>query len=903
MPNPFRRLARRAPGSVTVLAAVAALAALAAAAAAAPSIGRDDASLAGLDRAVARGELSYAEAAWQKYFYVFDRAGMDERWNLDGGRPAKCATFVLEELQKNLAQLDPELQGLVSERVDATPPPTTDVLLTTQTAHFYIEYNNSGPNVVPLTDVSPANGIPDFVDKAAQYLEESWTEEVTNLGYTAPPPTSAPSFASKYRIQFATQGSYGFTSGLSGGRSQITLHNNYAGFPPNDDPEGDVLGAMKVTIAHEFKHAIQRAMSNWSEGGWLELDATWVEDIVYDQTNDYYNYISGPGSPFTEPATPLDLDAAATTGSYEDCNWELYQTERYGLPHMLAFWTRRVTHQVESVMTTYAQNFIASGTTLAAAWGEYVAWNFACGARAGTNGFGYGEAADYPTTPALASSVTLPFASGGTVQHLASHTYLVTNAEGTLHGTPKFDFNGQNTTVWGVSVLTKDKATGAVTWYPLTLVAGVGSITLTGVDYASLDYAALVIGNANTGASLAYTFNASASAPVFVQHARLQDRVDNGAPEAVVAKVTSGSGTLDTASPLLRYRVDGGSVVDVAMTPTGNPDEYSAPLPQQGVGATVEYRIEAQSTLAEGVSSPGLPDTYYAYDVVTVYEPFETDNGWTVGAPGDAAISGVWTRVTPVGTAAQPGEDITWSPGTVCFVTQNGSIGGPLGEADVDGGATTLLSPVFNLGDGKPYSSAIVRFHRWYSNGLSIQDDTWRVDVSNDGGGSWQNLETVTFGEQAWVLVSDDLKARFGALDLLRFRFVVSDLGTGSIVEAAIDQFEIIAVPQSGVGVPAGSLAAGLRLGPARPNPATAGAGLSLELDLPEASPVAVRVLDVKGRVVREVLPAGTLLPAGGTRISWDGRTRAGAQAAPGVYLMQVLAAGNRAERKVTILR
>ena len=175
--------------------------------------------------------------------------------------------------------------------------------------------------------------------------------------------------------------------------------------------------------------------------------------------------------------------------------------------------------------------------------------------------------------------------------------------------------------------------------------------------------------------------------------------------------------------------------------------------------------------------------------------------------------------------------------------------------------------------------------------------------MSNDGGDNWQNLEKVTLGDQAWVLVGDDLKARFGVLDRLRFRFVASDLGTGSIVEAAIDQFEIIAVPQSGVGVTPGSLATGLRLGPALPNPAVACSGLSLELDLPEAAPVAVRVLDVKGRVVREVLPAGTLLPAGGTRISWDGRTGSGAQVAPGVYLMQVMAAGDRAERKVTILR
>jgi hypothetical protein len=385
-----------------------------------------------------------------------------------------------------------------------------------------------------------------------------------------------------------------------------------------------------------------------------------------------------------------------------------------------------------------------------------------------------------------------------------------------------------------------------------------------------------------------------------IQHTRLQDRLDDATAETVVAKILNGTGSLDTASPLLRYRVDGGSVVDVPMIATGNPDEYAADIPQQTVGANVEYRIEAQSTIAEAASSPGVAGAYYPYQVVTVYEPFEANNGWTVGAAGDGAVSGVWTRVVPLGTAAQPGEDITLSPGNTCFVTQNGTVGGAIGEADVDGGATTLVSPVYDLTAGAPYTSAVVRFSRWYSNGLSVQDDNWRVDVSNDGGGSWQNLETVAAGDESWALVTDDLLARFGTLGQLRFRFVAEDLGTGSMVEAAIDNFEIMAVPQSGVGV--APLAAGaVRLGPARPNPSAVGA--SFELDLPQATPVHARVMDVRGRVVRDLVPAGSLLPAGPSRLTWDGRAESGALAASGVYVLEVRAGTDRAERKVTILR
>ena len=50
------------------------------------------------------------------------------------------------------------------------------------------------------------------------------------------------------------------------GSTIIVLHNNFINFPSNTDPDGVVLGAAKVTAAHEFQHAIQYATSNWSEG-------------------------------------------------------------------------------------------------------------------------------------------------------------------------------------------------------------------------------------------------------------------------------------------------------------------------------------------------------------------------------------------------------------------------------------------------------------------------------------------------------------------------------------------------------------------------------------------------------------------------------------------------------------
>ena len=111
---------------------------------------------------------------------------------------------------------------------------------------------------------------------------------------------------------------------------------------------------------------------------------------------------------------------------------------------------------------------------------------------------------------------------------------------------------------------------------------------------------------------------------------------------------------------------------------------------------------------------------------------FEADAGWQAGAPGDGATSGKWVRAIPVGTVAQPATDHT-EAGSACYVTGNGTAGAPAGEADVDGGATTLLSPVWDL---RGASGARISYWRWFSNdqGTFPDEDVWSVDVSNDGG-------------------------------------------------------------------------------------------------------------------------------------------------------------------------
>lgn len=181
---------------------------------------------------------------------------------------------------------------------------------------------------------------------------------------------------------------------------------------------------------------------------------------------------------------------------------------------------------------------------------------------------------------------------------------------------------------------------------------------------------------------------------------------------------------------------------------------------------------------------------------VAAFDFESADNeGWTVGAPNDAT-TGEWTRADPVGTAAQPENDNSSGLGVNCWFTGQGVLGGVDGANDVDGGSTTLISPAFDVAGAQ---EATLRYARWYSNssGATPNADVFQVDLSDDNGASWVSAEVVgpagpgTSG--GWQEVELDLGQFVALSSTVRVRFIASDLGAGSIVEAAIDDVQLFA--------------------------------------------------------------------------------------------------------------
>ncbi len=180
-----------------------------------------------------------------------------------------------------------------------------------------------------------------------------------------------------------------------------------------------------------------------------------------------------------------------------------------------------------------------------------------------------------------------------------------------------------------------------------------------------------------------------------------------------------------------------------------------------------------------------------------IFDDIETDIGWQVGLPDDTATTGIWERVNPIGTwsggkAIQPEDDAT-PGGSICYVTGNAPAGSDPGLNDVDDGKTTLLTPVFDLSGG---ASPRIGYSRWFGNaaGRSGADDEFLVEISNDSGDTWVELELIagpTHNE--WVDVTFGVDDVITATNAMRIRFVAEDAGNiypnHSLVEAAIDDF------------------------------------------------------------------------------------------------------------------
>jgi len=274
-------------------------------------------------------------------------------------------------------------------------------------------------------------------------------------------------------------------------------------------------------------------------------------------------------------------------------------------------------------------------------------------------------------------------------------------------------------------------------------------------------------------------------------------------PNSITIRVVPIADSVGGGSVVLHSRVAGDGPFVASPATEIEPTLYEATFPPTACGVSIEFFVEVVTESGAVVLHPDdAPVVLYGVPVQssTLFfsDDFSDDFGWISGAPDDDATTGHWVRANPVGTfvngvPVQPSEPFV---GDLCWITGQHP-GGGAGANDVDNGKTTLLSPIFDLSEIDSGQFALVSYWRWYSNaaGANPFNDIFRVDVSDDGGETWANIETVgpTPPEVngGWFFREWSIGDFAALTDSVQFRFVASDEDPQALVEAALDLVEI----------------------------------------------------------------------------------------------------------------
>ncbi len=196
---------------------------------------------------------------------------------------------------------------------------------------FRFHYTLTGKHAVSDEDLD-GTGIPDYIENMAAIFDSVAYIQHTTLGYEKPPSdgwyssTRDKGGSDHYDVYLRNLPSsfYGYVQpedyALGNGNNEHTsrqelnaftsymaMRNNYNGFPH------DEYDNIRVTVAHEYFHAVQFGYDGWEEPWVLEATAVWMEEVIYDDINDCYQYMPDW---FNEPQRSLDSNGSHWYGSF-----------------------------------------------------------------------------------------------------------------------------------------------------------------------------------------------------------------------------------------------------------------------------------------------------------------------------------------------------------------------------------------------------------------------------------------------------------------------------------------------------------------------------------------------------------------------------------------------------------
>ena len=212
------------------------------------------------------------------------------------------ATTTLLSLSRSFSSLAPperrRARALLARPTDNPDPDGSQYTAPEQTplcsTHFCVHYVGSGADAPDPADPN-ANGVPDYVEQVSSVAETVYTVENGTLGWQAPRPDGVRGGDPRVDIYLVNLpgGLFGYAATDLGqkGRSQygyLVVDDDYSVI---DFPGTVPLADLQVTLAHEYNHVLQFGYDIGQDLWFYEASATWIEDYVYPDLNDYLRYI------------------------------------------------------------------------------------------------------------------------------------------------------------------------------------------------------------------------------------------------------------------------------------------------------------------------------------------------------------------------------------------------------------------------------------------------------------------------------------------------------------------------------------------------------------------------------------------------------------------------------------
>jgi len=292
----------------------------------------------------------------------------------------KCGFGLVSQIKLNIEKFTPVQQSILKTLLQR---PIKEANIVSPSGLFRIHYDYTG-NEVPNYDSTLS--VDENVLQVALAIDSAYKFEVDFLEYSPPPSDNGEGGDDLYDIYISSTGNnYGYTEpesplGNEKYTSFIVIHNSFTNFFTKG------LAAMRVTVAHELHHSIQMGnyILRWEDRYFHEITSTAMEEFVFDDVNDYYNY--NP-SYFRNPETPLPL----TTG-YNTATWNIFLRDNFDYDIIKRQW-----ELMPSVRAMFAINtsIFEYGSSFSREYNRYGIWMYFTNYRA-VPGKYFEEGVNYP---------------------------------------------------------------------------------------------------------------------------------------------------------------------------------------------------------------------------------------------------------------------------------------------------------------------------------------------------------------------------------------------------------------------------------------------------------------------------------------------------------------------------